>query len=367
MPGGTNTSSETLTGYEDDDMDDPHSSAFPEHVQTELTNLREEVAKKVSPECMQLGDYLLTALDLKYQARICKANKTADEALRTAREARDIATQADQKVDELQNQVSSIDTTVTEQGKQIAELQLLMKERSRSLETGACSSMIIAGTKEVSPTERVKVLQLRYTTLLQKAENTNTFVLGRKQGASPATRVAAQNLMDSFFPGIKCLVTKPESAEFARVMIPDQAAAKKVGELIKTNWVELGSQGWWMSPDSPEQLRKLEARARSFLAAAKKKKEAFKKAIGYVEIERGFFYKNGVEIMPLFFVPPQVGKNWDPLFELFAKRVEVLQDCDLLAHYNVDCVDFQLNWMEKSGTDSLKCLAADVRAIRAIP
>jgi hypothetical protein len=172
--------------------------------------------------------------------------------------------------------------------------------------------------------------------------------------------------MKLFYPGVKCLVTKQDTAECARVFVPNVEDAKKIAGECTDNWADLATQGWWMVPDCPEQLVKLEARARAFVRQAKEQKMVNKKAIGYVEIGRGFISKGGNEILPLFLIPPQAGGNWEPLFELFVKRVVYLQDSDVLAGYTVDNNDFQVKWMEKAGSASLKLLAADVRAIRAV-
>jgi hypothetical protein len=350
---------------EEDDVTDPHSANFPETVETELSALRDEAATKLSPELLVMSDYLMRSLDLKFQLHVSGSRRLAEKAIQTAEKAEKTANEAKATAEETKTELQTLQKEVIEQGKKIAQLEA--NQNSAKVVTEPVRSSIPGllgkAVTEDSPSERVAKLQSSFLTLVKRKEMTNTFILGRKQGFSSATRSAAKGVMTVFFPTVKCIVTKPENAEFARVLVPDAQDAKLVSEGARSLWLELATQGWWMSDDSPEQLRSLEARARSFIAAARKFKPAYKKKIGFVEIDRGFLVKNGVETIPIFLIPKQAGKNWDALFDLFATMVDTLASNDLLGQYEKmhEKNDYLLQWVETAG---LTHLAADVRAIR---
>jgi hypothetical protein len=351
---------------EDDyDPSDPHSGDHPEAVETELLALREEAARQLSPEFLSMSDFLMKSLDLKFQSRMTSAKRTAEKAVKTAERAEKTANKAKEETVALRTELETIRSEMTEQGKKIALLE--ERQNSARLEYSAVSEQGLLGkeTKTESPSQRVGKLRSKFLTLIQKKEKANAFILGRKSGYPTTTRITAKGVMSVFFPGIKCVVTKPEKAEFARVLVTDPNDAKQVQEALKSVWSELASQGWWMTEDSPEQLRKLEARARSFVAFSKRVNPANKKLIGYVEIERGFLVKNGGDILHLFMIPTQSGKNWEPLVKMFVNRVQAIDADDLFGQYCDDSSEgFYINWLEKAG---MNLLAADVRAIRDAP
>jgi hypothetical protein len=359
-----------------DDISDPHSQFHPENVETELSNLRTEAAEKLSPELLQLGDFLLKSLDLTFQVRLSRTSNVAEKALAKAENAEKIAVRAEQtatttqeNVEGLSNELRDLRAEVVAQGKKIADLEADRGASKLDSFHPALAGVLGCSVTESSPSQRVGKLHSSFLSLVQKKDTTTTFILGCKQGYPSVTRATAKGVMSVFFPMIKCVVTKPDNAEFARVQVPNPQEARVVAEGVRTLWSDLATQGWWLSDDSPEQLRKLEARGRAFVAAAKKFKLQYKKVIGYIEIEHGFLMKNGVELLPLFLIPQPSGKNWDALFEKFVEKVKAVDAADLLGQYAEvqgphNTEDFFLSWMDVAG---MKSLAADVRAIRSVP
>jgi hypothetical protein len=333
-------------------------------VSNQLQQLRQEAVEKLSPELLLMSDFLLASMDLKFQARLADTDATAVKALNIAEKAEKMAEDNQEEVGKLRLEVNDLRTELVSQGKKIAELAKQSPSKVDKLQNVGLAELLGKPGEDQSPSERVGKLHSQFLALVQKKETTNTFILGRKSGYASVTRCTAKGVMNVFFPGIKCIVSKPDNAEFARVLVPDATDAKKVTEGASSLWQELATQGWWMSVDAPEQLRKMEARARSFVAAAKKVSTANKKRIGYVEIEHGFVLKNGVNIIPLFLIPNQVGKNWEKLFDLFVEKIQSVETGDLLGNYGEGATgagDFLLQWVEQAG---MNLLAADVRAIR---
>jgi hypothetical protein len=153
-----------------EDVYDPHSLDNPENIETELINLREETAKRVNKEGMLLGDYLLKALDIKYQSRIVQANTKSEEALKVARHANSVAAQAEKKVDDLRSDVTTLQATVTEQGKLIAELQVKLSDSGKHAPAPTGVVKILVDDEQASPASRLQALNARYTEMVNKAE-----------------------------------------------------------------------------------------------------------------------------------------------------------------------------------------------------
>jgi hypothetical protein len=188
-----------------------------------------------------------------------------------------------------------------------------------------------------------------------------TFILGRKKGETEVTLEAAKIIMECFFPDIGVFVTKTDRAKAAKVYVPNPEQANQLRVAIKSTWAALASQGWWLTEDQPQQLTKLETRARAFIAAAKKSSKTLEKTIGFVSVEYGVAYKDGKEVLPLLLIPPESHAKWPELFKLFAARIESLDNEEMMGDYGRGDDDFYLEWIDTAG---LEKLGADVCAVR---
>jgi hypothetical protein len=133
---------------------------------------------------------------------------------------------------------------------------------------------------------------------------------------------------------------------------------------MKTAWVELNAVGWWLGADKPEDLQKIETRARSFLAHVKGGKdgrEDLKRCFGYIEIEDGMMLKGGKELLPLVFIPPETGGAWPQLGKLLLEQIESAAN-DLFGVYDAGKTEFYSRWLSLAG---YKELADDIAAVSA--
>jgi hypothetical protein len=313
-------------------------------------------AKSAAEEAKMTAE---TALDVakKGEARIGQVEQSVDAATKTADAAKSKAEEAVAMVQELGKQFAafSTKTNVGQPGPTPGESFSTCLESTSSFE----ESVRPAATAS----DRLKKLFSTYKSTIHEAKTTRTFILGRKKGETEATLPAAKIVMECFFPDIGVIVTKTDRAKVAKVYVPVTEQANQLRVAIKSTWAALASQGWWLSEDQPQQLTKLETRARNFIAEAKKhRNKAYEKVIGFVTVEYGMAYKDGKEILPLLLIPPETSMKWPDLYRLFAKRVEALEGEGLMGDYaSEDDDDFYLRWIEAAG---LEKLAADVREVR---
>jgi hypothetical protein len=186
--------------------------------------------------------------------------------------------------------------------------------------------------------------------------------MGRQKGEPDATLARAKRTFETFFPDVPYAIAQPPNAKFFHIRVLDPGAAKRLQVLTKTSWVELNSIGWWLSPDRAEDMQKLEARARSFLAFVKGGKDGrpdLKKKFGYIQIENGMLTKSGKDLLPLLFIPGQSGGTWPTLGDLVLKRIEGISE-DLLGVYDANDTAFYTGWLEKAG---FSALAEDMKAL----
>jgi hypothetical protein len=177
------------------------------------------------------------------------------------------------------------------------------------------------------------------------------------------TQAAAKLIMECFFPDIGCIITKTDKSKVAKVYVPKAEEAAQLKLAMKNTWQALGSQGWWMREDIPEQLGKLETRARDFFTAAKAADKSYDKRIGYVTIEYGIASKDGKELLPLFLIPPQSSSKWPGLFAMIVERIESIAGDTLMGDYaSVDDERFFSDWLRAAGMDKL---ADDIYRARA--
>ncbi len=298
---------------------------------------------------------------------VTEANKKSDEAVATAKEALDVSKNVEQAQAKTAEEVVELRARLDEQGKQIQELRLNSGDSSKSFWSQAAGSSSDGSTlfeETVQPTstaaDRLKKLFDNFTAKVHAAKTTRTFILGRKKGETPVVLEAAKILMDCFFPDVACIVTKLDKAKAAKVYVPKSEDADRLRNLLDSTWQALGSQGWWLREDQPEELTKLEARGRTFFAEARKHSNELDKMIGYVTVKYGVALKDGKELLPLFLVPPK-SSVWPGLFVMIANRVDSMTGGELLGQYGESDDDFYLKWIDSAG---LSKLAEDVRAVR---
>jgi hypothetical protein len=345
-------------------------------------NLTEQIPKAVA-DSVKTGFTELFSKLAEVMQTANSAKATADEALEVAKGAKaeadravQKATDGEQKMDQVEKTAASAQKTADEAlslvldlGKKFSELST--QNRAGQPSTSALESVLGGAEGPLlfedaiqqcsTPADRLKKLFVSYKNTIHEAKSTRTFILGRKKGETDATLAAAKIVMDCFFPDVGCVVTKTDKAKAAKVYVPNPDQAQQLRAALKSSWQALGSQGWWLKEEQPQQLSNLEARARAFVAEAKKSDPALDKIIGFVTIEYGMALKDGKEILPLFLVPPQTSPTWKPLFRLFASRIEDLASNDMLGDY-ADDGDFYLKWIDTAG---LSKLGDDVRALRA--
>ncbi len=341
---------------------DEDDYATSEEIELDDDELR--LAKFISAQVIkQMTPIIATSVEKSVRDALAEAKvarEIAEEALETAN-----AANAGQK--QTAGELVTLRAEVAEQGKQIAALKAKMPNGSvprSAANTNEPSEFFGITMKEASDkfsaSVRISQLKLNFINILDEANESRTFVLGRKDDRL-VTRAAAQALMSSFFPEVKCVVSKGEKDPNARVFVPVSEDAKMVATAAKNLWVEFASQGWWFAVDRPEDLRKLESRARGFLAEAKKVSEKYKKTIGFVSVTNGLLLKQGRELLPIFLIPAQSTGTWKHLFPLLVKRIESLQGGELLSNYGLsDGVAFHTEWCELAG---LSTLAEDVRTL----
>jgi hypothetical protein len=276
------------------------------------------------------------------------ASAKSDEALAIAVGVRDSTAK----------EVSTLQTTVQEQGKQIKYLQQLIKQ------PGAVGGAIPAPsvqTKPMLPGDRLRKIKATFGELMGKTALMEcSFVLGKKKDDPvDITAKAAEAMLAHFFPGMKIAVTHAPNAKTVRLHVDSMGDAKILSAAVETRWAEFGEKGWWMRADVPMELRALENRAREFIMAAKDSDPRRKTEIGYIAVSHGKILKDGREVIPLCFIPVQNGGNWQRLFGLFAQRVVSLKGQDWLGQFEDEDTNFYAEWFEKAG---LQHLAKDCQA-----
>ncbi len=351
-----NHAASEMPGNEDENMSEEEfhdgeesKESVPAETDEEDEKLRAECEKMLPPELVTFADLLVKRFENKLDRnkkdikKICyDANKRSKEAVKTAQEAMAEASAARSTAEE------ALDAT-REHGKQIQ----LLQDQVLSLQSGPPPKMSASklNLKPLSAEERFDKLEKRYASLIDESNSITTFRFGRKKGEKTASMVLAKQTFSSFFPNIKFSISQPPNAKFFRVRVSDLAAARRLTELSKTMWVELNAVGWWMGPDLPEDMSKLEARARDFLKSIKNT-EAMKKKIGFVKIEGGVLTKSGREILPLLFIPSEESGRWQTLGKMLADRIAKAQD-DLLGMYDAHDNTFYVEWLKTAGYDSL--------------
>jgi transcriptional regulator len=298
------------------------------------------------------ADEKIDAVEKAAQEKIAAAEQTANKAQKTAMEALEMATNLGKTVSELESKLRS--------GASTGACGVLASAVCGS----ECGSVLFEDTAHPSAkaSDRLKKLFHTYSTSVQAAKTTRTFILGRKKGETPPTQAAAKLLMECFFPDVGCIITKTDKAKVAKVYVPKPEEAQQLKFAIKNTWAALGSQGWWLREDVPEQLGKLETRAREFFKAAKASDPTLEKKIGFVNIEYGVVSKDGKELLPLFLIPLLSARTWPTLFQMMADRIDTLSDNAFLGDYvALDDEAFFLRWIDAAG---LSKLADDVRIVR---
>jgi hypothetical protein len=326
--------------------------------------LADYITKKVTGNITDL-------ISLSIQAALAPIVSVANEAKEKSKEAIAVAKEARAEQKKMSEELSALRGQVTIQGKQIEELQgksfgtVKMLGQGFGPAAGAeCSTLFEDTVQPTStPADRLRRLFDVFTEKSHAARTTRTFVLGRKKGETPATLAAVKIVMECYFPDVYCVVTKTDAAKAAKVYVPKPEDAQKLRRAIDSTWAALGSEGWWIKEDQPEEFAKIETRAREFFGEAKKARPEYKKTIGYVTIKYGMASKGGKELLPLFLLPPKATNTWPKLFSMIVNRIDSFSGSELLGLYAEDDDDFYLKWIEAAG---LTKLDDDVRAIRAV-
>ncbi len=329
----------------------------------EDAKIREECEQELDPDLVKFSDLLVKRFENKLVRNnkqiltLCtQANKKSSAALKISK-----ANEAEIAVVK-QTAETALAATI-DQGKQLKDLQA----QFRSVQTGSLQGMTQApGLKftKLSAAERIQKLQARYDQLVRESANTSTFRLGKKKGEPDGTMAQAKQVFEAFFPDVEYVIAQPQNAKFFHIRILNPAEAVRLQALSKTSWVELNAVGWWLGPDRPEDMQKLEARARAFLAFVKGGKDGRpdrKKEYGYIQVENGMLSKGGKELLPLLFIPGQSGGKWPELGALLLRHIESLGD-DLLGVYDDNSSNFYAEWLEKAGFGAF---ASDMREISA--
>jgi hypothetical protein len=289
------------------------------------------------------------------------AASKAEEALQTAQEASEKAEEAVAIAEDVRataaNDISKLQSQVSEQGKQIQELRHLIT-------VGEGFHSAERKLKPLAPGDRLRRIKGDFRELLDKATLLEcNFVMGKKKDSTTAATVAdAVNILAEFFPGMKVTATQAPNAKTVRFHVDSKAEAKLVAVAVESRWAEFGNKGWWIREDVPLELRALENRAREFILAAKDSDPSRKTTIGYVSVNHGKILKDGREVLPLCFIPVPNGNNWSSLFPLFTRRVESLKGQDWLGQFEDNDMTFHIEWFQRAG---LQDLANDCQAYAA--
>ncbi len=326
---------------------------------TKTSNLALETATEAI-KVAKAGEEKMVEVEKAVNARVDQVEKDAHEKIA---EAEKKAADAQQKAEEALASVSSL-------GKMVAEFEnklRLGQPAGNFLQTMAAQEGPTLFEESVQPTttpaDRLKKLFVSYSNAIHAAKTTRTFILGRKKGETEPTQAAAKLIMECFFPDVGCIVTKTDKSKVAKVYVPKAEEAAQLKLAMKNTWQALGSQGWWMREDIPEQLGKLETRARDFFTAAKEVDKSLDKRIGYITIEYGIAAKDGKELLPLFLIPPQSSSKWPALFKLIVERIESIGGDALMGDYaSTNDEKFFSEWLRAAGMDKL---ADDIYRARA--
>jgi hypothetical protein len=336
--------------------------------------IKQDFEKTLDPSLMQFADLLVKRFENKTEQLLLQATKRAERAEMKADEAMAMAKTASGRAANAESMaVKAVAVSqdnadaVVEQGKKIVELEKLVRDVVKKGRWGAGHKPNFVKSKnnpqlDLSPEERLAKLQASYMDLVSESNTTNRFILGRKKGMATASQDQAKAVFENFFPGVKYFILKPGNAEFFRVTVLEVGAVKKVAQGAKQAWMELGALGWWFSPDKPDQMRLLEARARDFVNYVKEIDDENKKAVGYVSTDNGVLSKAGKELLPLFLIPKKSQSTWPSLADLFLRRIDEVVGGDLVMQYGGVNDNFLLDWIEAA---KLTELAADIRAVRA--
>ncbi len=325
----------------------------------EDNKIRREFEKSLPSDLVKFSDLLLQRFENKLEKNKEQIKKICSRAEKRSKEAVEIATESRAVAEEALTIAQNASAAAADNGKQIRALQesvtLMQKERTPTLKPPGVNLL------PMSSEEKFQRLESKYSKLVHETNTTTSFRLGRKKGEADADLQAAKALFESFFPGVPYTIVLPPNAKFFRIRALNASDASRLVNLSKSSWVELNAVGWWFGPDIPEDMSRLEARGREFLAMMKGVSEQVKKKIGYIVIENGFMLKSGKELVPLLYIPPASSGKWSQLGTLFLERIDTVRD-DWLGMYASSDNDFYVRWLECAG---FTAMAKDLRKFSA--
>ncbi len=175
-------------------------------------------------------------------------------------------------------------------------------------------------------------IEREFDELLTKSRNMeNCFAMGRvTNGAlvgymSPPKTI--QEIFSNYFTGLNVEVIPGLGKSQIKRLRVDKKCLADFRANLELYEFQIQADGWWISPDVPQELRFLRSNAYKFFKEARSNFDTVRATFIDISLETGCITVDGVEIFPVYLIPKDT-KKWATLMPIFDRIVSSILEVD---------------------------------------
>jgi hypothetical protein len=302
---------------------DNHERALGES--REATKQALDENKKEREEFLKKVDEVTTAFRKDFSVLEDKQTETA----RGLKEVQDEMSEIKTNIQVHSTDISALDQRVDDTKQELLnKIESLRAEFDEKLAGKATNPVRPVISASASIGEQC-MIEREFGDLLLKARSMeNCFAMGRVTnaavvGIAPPPK-SAQQILTDYFGGLKIEIAQGQGKTQVKRLRVEKTNLSDFRANLDVYEFQIRSDGWWIAPDLPPDLRLLRSTAFKFFKEARSLYDTVRATFLDVSLDSGWVTIDGVEFVPVYLIPKDA-KKWPILHPIFERAVaEVL-------------------------------------------